>query len=388
MSQIGQGKGEKRSNGNGKTESENIDEETMKAFARILQDFGSVSSIPPAPTPAPTFLLLPRLPTILQFIERASDLSALRSALQRVGGFDVEFRPTFNGTFPFPSGRRKLQFQLSNPFRINDISSFLDGPGSFTFFAPTNAGFNSVPPALLETLFTNDEFLPHLEDLLLYHGLEGGRFTSQFGNGARITTLNTERVGFRTLDGILRVNRNVPVVEPNIELSNGIVHKVEGVLAPGWVSNTVLRSLMVRTDLSVSIMLELLVLAGLDETLNSEQGSGFTVLAPTNFAFSLLNGAVDLPFLRNPANEARLDRILGYHIIVDKVYTTPRLIDGANLATASGNDVVVSVVDENVMLDPVFMFNQATATSESILANNGVLYEISAFLNPDRVGGF
>jgi hypothetical protein len=51
-------------------------------------------------------------------------------------------------------------------------------------------------------------------------------------------------------------------------------------------------------------------------------------------------------------------------------------MDGSTISSGSG-DVAMSIVDQ------IIMFNQATATSESILADDGVLYEISAALDPD-----
>jgi uncharacterized surface protein with fasciclin (FAS1) repeats len=109
----------------------------------------------------------------------------------------------------------------------------------YTFFASTNnalsSAFNQIP-RLLQLFLFYDDFLPHLNDLLLYHGLEGERFSSQFDNGDTITTLNTERVGFRTTAGTLRVN-TVAVVDPNIDAANGVVHKIQGVLSPAWTFN-------------------------------------------------------------------------------------------------------------------------------------------------------
>jgi uncharacterized surface protein with fasciclin (FAS1) repeats len=52
-----------------------------------------------------------------------------------------------------------------------------------------------------------------------------------------------------------------------------------------------------------------------------------------------------------------------------------------SVSTESGQNVKGSVVDGIVKL------NQATASSESILAYNGVLYVINAVLNHDSEGG-
>jgi uncharacterized surface protein with fasciclin (FAS1) repeats len=309
-------------------------------------------------------------PTITEFIEGEPDLSILFNALQRVSGFDVDFRPIFNG-------RRNLLFQKNNTFRTNDLFNILDEPGDYTFFAPTNNAFRLLPSELLEILFFDDDFLPHLEDLLLYHGLVGERFISQFGN-ENIATFNIEPVRVRRRpNGILSVNA-ITVGDSNNDASNGVTHKLSGVLTPAWLRNSVLDFTNTTTG-DLSILYELLLLSGLDQVLNI-LGSGVTLLAPTNDAFNDLDGDTDLSFLRDPANRVELDRILRYHV-VDGVFTSPRLTNGSNIPTEFGS-ITVSVVDQ------IIMFNQATATSESILASNGVLYEISAVLNPDTGAGF
>jgi transforming growth factor-beta-induced protein len=113
----------------------------------------------------------------------------------------------------------------------------------------------------------------------------------------------------------------------------------------------------------------------------SIQGTqGQTLLAPTDAAFRALDGPVNLAFLRDSGNADRLTGILRYHI-VGGVFTSPLLMDGSTLSTDSG-DIGVSVDNQ------IIMFNQATATSESILANNGVLYVIDAVLTPPSLDRF
>lgn len=451
-------KGKEKSNsngfGNGKTEIEIDDEETLEAYARILQDFGSFKASPapvsflisraPAPTPADI-----QFPTIRVFIENEPTTSICYMALQRVSAEEnPDFRPIFNPytssytshytsrytspftspftspdtispftspntspdinspftslftgsdtslftglyarhTSPFPFGNRKLQFQLNNPFRINDILSILDdSTGNFTFFAPTDDAFETlfrIEPLLSDKLFFNDDFLPHLEDLLLYYGLEGERFISDFPNRAvPFRTFNNENLRIRARPGLPLLVNGSPVVNSDNTASNGVTHTIMNVLTPAWVNNAIFD--LTNGNNNLSTMVTLLEMSGLDQLLENES-SVLTFLAPTNLAFDALDGPVDLPFLLNPANRAVLTRILRYHI-VEKVYTPPRLNATASVSTELGINVTVSVVDAP---NPRIMFNQATATSESILANNGVLFVISAVLNPDSVGGF
>jgi uncharacterized surface protein with fasciclin (FAS1) repeats len=64
-----------------------------------------------------------------------------------------------------------------------------------TLFAPTNNAFNDLPSDVSNTLFTNDEFLPHLVDLLLLHVLSPSVvFASDFPSGRSSTTGKTNTI--------------------------------------------------------------------------------------------------------------------------------------------------------------------------------------------------
>jgi uncharacterized surface protein with fasciclin (FAS1) repeats len=114
-------------------------------------------------------------------------------------------------------------------------------------------------------------------------------------------------------------------------------------------------------------------------------GDELTLVAPTNDAFAALGGAV-LDSLRDPENQQALVDILEYHIIIG-VFTSPELEDGVSLLTEQSGSIEVSIIEDSNVVE--FMFNQATVvSSDSILANNGILYKIDAVLNPNSVNGF
>jgi uncharacterized surface protein with fasciclin (FAS1) repeats len=244
----------------------------------------------------------------------------------------------------------------------------LDQPGNFTLFAPTNLAFGLIPVELDDLLFTQDEFIPHLQDLLLYQILPVGRLASEFPNATILQTFNTERV--RLLQQPFRVN-GIPIVSPDNIVSNGVVQTIEGVLAPSWIFNSIINR--VAADPELSLLLEFLVLADLGNALNNF-GEEFTLLAPTDAAFFALGNAT-LDQLRLPANRATLTRVLLYLVVVG-IFTTPELSDGQRLLTVQTGFV-------NVTTFPL-QFNQANAVQVDILANNGVVHKIDAVLDPDQ----
>jgi transforming growth factor-beta-induced protein len=268
-------------------------------------------------------------------------------------------------------GRRRLQIRRANVLEI------LSGPGDFTFFAPTNRAFASLPQELLELLYLRDAFIPHLEDLLRYHALNGKRFTDQFFAIEIIPAFNSE--GLLVREDPFLVN-GIRIVRSNIEASNGVTHVINGVLKPDWVDNSILSFVTNMDDLS--ILFELLERADLNDKLDTF-GDEFTLVAPTNDAFTAL-GVDVLDSLRDPEKQQTLFNILEYHIITG---VFAELEVGANLPTEQGGSIDVSITEVANTID--FMVNQATVVSSgSILANNGALYKVDAVLNPDSVAGF
>jgi uncharacterized surface protein with fasciclin (FAS1) repeats len=98
-------------------------------------------------------------------------------------------------------------------------------------FAPNNDAFGDVP-ADVRILFTNDAFLPHLTDLLLYHVL-GEKITTNMHpmfDGSIPPPLNGESLAVTRPN--LEINGNV--IARNIEASNGVANVIPGVLIPSW----------------------------------------------------------------------------------------------------------------------------------------------------------
>jgi uncharacterized surface protein with fasciclin (FAS1) repeats len=325
----------------------------------------------PSPTIAPTHSM-----TIADFLEVDVDLSILVAGLERLNDVAVDLTLIFDGDIPCIECGRKLALR-----RIN-LLQFLDEPGDFTFFAPTNAAFKALPRKLLVLLFTSDDFLPHLEDLLMYHGMHGVKFSTDFMAREMITSFNSEK--FLVHNNPFQLNNGIPVVRANFPASNGVTHVVGGVLAPAWVDRSLLDFTKTMSDLS--LFLEFLILAEL-ETLLDLFGDAYTFVAPTNDGFRAVGDAT-LTKWRDPANQEDLVRILEYHVVFG-VYPSALLTDGASLTstqldrkTWDFGEMSVSVNGDTVK------FNQATTKSDGRLANNGILYTIDAVLNPDSVEGF
>jgi hypothetical protein len=198
--------------------------------------------------------------TIAEFIESEPDLSKFYIALRRannitlspeeldiifdgdVPGIEIYSGPGYSGpgyngpgyngpgyTGPGYEGgavRRKLQ---NSALRRNNLLDVLDQPGDFTYFAPTNGAFSLIPRDCLEKLFLEEQFRPNLEDLVLYQGFVGERFTPAFEDGERINTFLDENILVAT--NPVRIN-TFNLARPNNDARNGVTHIIRGVLRP------------------------------------------------------------------------------------------------------------------------------------------------------------
>jgi transforming growth factor-beta-induced protein len=257
--------------------------------------------------------------------------------------------------------------QLNRAVQRAELTGIISSNTSmFTQFASTDAAFAAIPEIFLFLLFENDEFLPHLRNLITYNRLMGQFFEADFIAGD-IQTFNGETVQV-TLNP-LSVN-GIPITDPDNDVSNGVVHIFGDVLTPSWVLRTLLTR--VEQDPDLSITTEFLVLAGIGPALNQAASGNFTLLAPTNTAWLAL-GNETLLFLSDPANVGFLQSVLRYHIL-DGVFVLQELVP-SRIFTFQGNFVTVS-------LTPRIQFNQAQLVDggRDILANNGVLQKIDSVL--------
>lgn len=160
-----------------------------------------------ADVPAPT--AMPAAGTVLMLAQRDPELTTVVSALQTAG-----------------------------------MEETLNGAGPFTVFAPNNAAFEKVPAARRDAL-TAPEGRAELRRLLTYHVVPGRLDAAaliqriQAGGGSMtlttmqggVLTARTDADGAITLtDAAGEVSR---VVGTDMVASNGVVHAVDTVAAPG-----------------------------------------------------------------------------------------------------------------------------------------------------------
>lgn len=104
------------------------------------------------------------------------------------------------------------------------------------------------------------------------------------------------------------------------------------------------------------------------------QGAGpFTIFAPNDMAFAKLSPNV-LSDLLSPAYKDKLNAILTYHVIPDKILAAD--LKAGPVETVNGNNLDVKIKDGNIAI------NNAKVIKSDLVGSNGVIYIIDTVLMP------
>jgi uncharacterized surface protein with fasciclin (FAS1) repeats len=249
-----------------------------------------------------------------------------------------------------------------------DLADLLASTEGITVFAPTNDAFTALATAAPDVVANlgKEEWTNHLVDVLSYHVVAGEVPAIAVTDGMVATALNEESLTLTKNDEGIFVNSDSQVVIADVNASNGVIHAIDNVLTPSWVSNTIVDRAI--NSPALTTLVDLVVAAGLVETLSSP--GPFTVFAPTDDAFVAFLDGADPASLDIDAVAA----ILTYHV-VPGIYSAADITDGLSLTTVQGEDLTFSLMGSTAKV------NDATIAAANILANNGIVHVIDTVLN-------
>ncbi|MFP2995893.1 fasciclin domain-containing protein [Spongiivirga sp. MCCC 1A20706] len=234
-----------------------------------------------------------------------------------------------------------------------DLVETLQGDGPFTVFAPTNDAF-----AKLNALPEGDA----LKQVLLYHVASGKFDAATLLADGKVTTIQGDEVTVEKVGDDVILNGTVKVVVADIMASNGIVHVIDTVLIPPVPS---IVDIVVEND-DFSTLEALVIQQGLVDTLNGD--GPFTVFAPTDAAFAMLN---EVPQGQDLTN------VLLYHVL-SGTFTLNDIPEGVTMiATALGEELKIDRNGNMITLNDTI-----TVTTTDIMASNGVIHVIDGVLIP------
>lgn len=247
-----------------------------------------------------------------------------------------------------------------------ELAGVLDGAGTFTLFAPTDAAFAALPAGTVDALLVDPTGT--LADILLYHVVGSVAMSGDLSNGQVITTALGQDITVTIDNGQVFIN-DALVTVADIEATNGVVHVIDAVLLPELPTNNIW-DIVSNSDVHNTLQAAIEA-AGLVETLQS--AGPYTLFAPTDAAFAALPAGLIDALLADPTGD--LTQILFYHVLNGVALSTD-LSDGQIVTTLQGQTVTVTFSNGNVFI------NDAQVIAADLLADNGVVHVIDAVLVP------
>ncbi|MFY7741904.1 MAG: fasciclin domain-containing protein [Flavobacterium sp.] len=268
-----------------------------------------------------------------------------------------------------------------------ELTSTLNGSGSFTVFAPTNAAFTAF---LNANGFANLEAVPVpvLKQILLNHVVSGSVQSSQLQTGyiktlatyGGTTSGNTLSMYVNTASGV-RLNGVSSVSTPNIIASNGVVHVVDAVIGLPTVVT------FATADPTFNILEAALTREGdnITDFVTVLSGSGpFTVFAPTDGAFGNLLTELGAPSLA-AIPESTLDPVLKYHVASGNVLSSALTPNGnTTVTTLQGQTFTITLPGTGGNIANVTdAANRASGiVAVDVQAANGVIHVLNKVILP------
>ncbi|TKS65022.1 Transforming growth factor-beta-induced protein ig-h3 [Collichthys lucidus] len=243
----------------------------------------------------------------------------------------------------------------------------IEGPGSFTFFAPSNKAWTALPTEILDALVSNVNI--ELLNALHYHMVNRRLTSEELKHGSSFASMYQDfPVHIQHYsNGIVTVNC-ARLIKPDQHATNGIVHVVDRVITA--VSNTVQSLLDVEESLET--LQTAMAAAGLTTMLENE--GQYTVFAPTNEAFEKIPQETLNRILGDPV---ALRDMLNYHIL-KQIQCAESIVSGTPMETLQGTVLEVGCDGDQMTLN-----GKAIITKTDQLGTNGVIHFINELLIPD-----
>jgi transforming growth factor-beta-induced protein len=273
------------------------------------------------------------------------------------------------------------------------LVSTLDGAGTFTVFAPTNAAFSGLVSALSGSAstgitglgdFASYQLIPVLKYHVLTSTVLADAAVAAATNGDAVTTLGGSlQLGLS--GSSIQLDGGALVTVANLFTSNGVIHVIDQVLVPSIVD-------VVTTAPEFSSLVGAVLAADGDAgtspkvsvALDAPAASGaYTLFAPNNAAFSALGAA--------PSGQA-LTNVLLYHVLnegsaiyaADAVGLASPTAFNTLLGSSAGAQLTVAG-GSGVSLDDAGSSVDANVTEANYFTSNGVIHVVDKVLLPGMI---
>ena len=259
-----------------------------------------------------------------------------------------------------------------------NLVATLKGTGPFTVFAPNNAAFTKAGITSLD-----NQTAASLTPILTSHVLSGTVKAADVKSGTA-KTVNTANDIYlsKNADGVF-INGNIKVIATDVTASNGVIHVIDNVIIPAK-ENLVTIAINDPANFSELVSLVGAADASVGAALTNASANGLTVFAPVNTAFTELYKTVPKASLL--ANKTLLTRVLLYHVVPGRVFSTdlPNVgateVSTAGTATNSGDKLTFDLAG-GAKVKGIGSGN-SNIIKVNVLATNGVVHAIDKVLLP------
>ena len=254
---------------------------------------------------------------------------------------------------------------LAAAVAAGDLTTTLQGPGPFTVFAPVDAAFEALGTDKLDVLL-DPANIDLLQKILTYHVIADDVRAGDLSDGLTAATVEGTEVTFDLTDPADPKVNGVSIIATDIEVENGVIHLIDGVLTDNadLVDVALLNGFPTLVDLAVE--------AGLEATLrDGNGGDGWTVFAPTEAAFGALSAV---------PTGAELVTVLTYHVVSGTVGSGD-LSDGQVVTTVEGSTFTVNISGSDVTITDG-AGSTVNVVVTDVPAANGVVHVIDGVILP------
>ncbi|XP_063303502.1 transforming growth factor-beta-induced protein ig-h3 [Pelobates fuscus] len=244
----------------------------------------------------------------------------------------------------------------------------IEGPGSFTIFAPSNEAWAALPAEILDALVSNVNI--ELLNALRYHMVDRRLLTDELRHGITLPSMyqNLDIHVHHYPNGIVTVNC-ARLIRADHHATNGVVHVIDKVITA--VTNNIAQ--VVDTEDNLETLRTAIAASGLDTLLETEDKE-YTLLAPTNEAFEKIPQETLTRILGDP--EALKDLL--HHHILNNAQCSEAIIAGSSIETLEGSSLEVGCLGDELTLN-----GKSIISKKDVLATNGVVHFIDELLIPD-----
>lgn len=271
---------------------------------------------------------------------------------------------------------------------VDGLADNLLAAGAITVFAPTNEAFAAALEVFgaedLDELVLKIGGVENLERVLGFHVVPAVAFSSDLEASNTFTTLAGQDILVEVSGGEVTVTdqlgRTARVVAADVEIANGVVHVIDGLMLPDLMLPSVVEA---ATAAGLTTLIDAVTAADLGDALVNAEA--ITVFAPTNEAFGAALDAYNADNLDQLVARIggieNLQTILGFHVVPAVAFSSD--LEATNtFTTLAGQELTVEAGDSGVTVTDA-LGNTSNVVTADVAIENGVVHVIDGVLLPE-----